>query len=578
MLREICTFVLATALAGAVIAQPVATAGSAFTYQGRLETNGVPAEGLFEFTFRLFNGATGGTELAPAFKQVLTVEDGLFSTDLDFGAGVLAGPGRYLQIEITTPGGSEVLEPRQRLAPAPASVQAGGASLFDDGSVVIKNAQSRVEEAIISTFETVELETLDTLVADPFWQSFSLPRNAVLTEIETILKLPPEPVATDWSLRRGAGPDGELVVGGSFGGASLVGEGFSSLSLLPSAEIELEAGAEYSIVIPGSNLPLALTPNVEPLAGPSVAGPNFALVFELTVLGEPVAATQFDTFGNLRIESLVPQVRLVSELGGLAARFVSEVSGGAARWAMASTESRKSFEYAAGSGAFTPIMSIDGPDRRVGIGDTPPLATLHIEQAGLGLAEASLWNEDLVVEDSDAVIGLYSSQGGGFGSTISLGEVELGGALANKWSIVKRVGDTGELQFTQGTNGDYSLNAINLALRTDGSAWLRGALQQNSTAEEKHDIETLTEALDTLLAIRGVSYAWNATEKKDIGFIAEEMAGVLPEVVGFDSDGNATGIDYGRLTALIIEAVKEQQREIESMSERLERVERLLAE
>ena len=138
-----------------------------------------------------------------------------------------------------------------------------------------------------------------------------------------------------------------------------------------------------------------------------------------------------------------------------------------------------------------------------------------------------------------------------------------------------------DLDFSYGTQIDPTLNQVNFTLRSDGSAWLRGALAQNSTQTEKHDIETITDAVETLLKLRGVTYAWNETERRDIGFLAEEMAEVLPEIVGFDAEGKPTGIDYGRVTALIVEATRElhervesQQAVIESLAERLEALER----
>lgn len=50
-----------------------------------------------------------------------------------------------------------------------------------------------------------------------------------------------------------------------------------------------------------------------------------------------------------------------------------------------------------------------------------------------------------------------------------------------------------------------------------------------------------------------------------MGVIAEEVAQVLPQVVGIDKDGQAEGVDYSRLTAVLIEATKEQQAQIRKL-------------
>jgi hypothetical protein len=70
--------------------------------------------------------------------------------------------------------------------------------------------------------------------------------------------------------------------------------------------------------------------------------------------------------------------------------------------------------------------------------------------------------------------------------------------------------------------------------------------------------------------LRGVSYDLKASGKHEIGVIAEEVGGVVPEVVSFEENGKeARGVDYSRLTALLIEAVKQQQREILALRRQL---------
>jgi len=62
--------------------------------------------------------------------------------------------------------------------------------------------------------------------------------------------------------------------------------------------------------------------------------------------------------------------------------------------------------------------------------------------------------------------------------------------------------------------------------------------------------------------LRGVSYDLKDSGKHEIGVIAEEVGKVVPEVVSYEENGkDARGVDYSRLTALLIEATKEQQRE-----------------
>ena len=138
--------VLTLAFAVAAFAQ---TPGTAFTYQGRLEIAGAPANGLHDLRFRAWlDDNDPNNPIGPVVcKDNVTVSDGLFTTQLDFGPNVMLGFPLWLEIEVradTTPGncgsGSyQMLTPRQELKPAPYAVfattaQTAGLRLPFDGT------------------------------------------------------------------------------------------------------------------------------------------------------------------------------------------------------------------------------------------------------------------------------------------------------------------------------------------------------------------------------------------------------------------------------------------------------------
>jgi hypothetical protein len=85
-----------------------------------------------------------------------------------------------------------------------------------------------------------------------------------------------------------------------------------------------------------------------------------------------------------------------------------------------------------------------------------------------------------------------------------------------------------------------------------------------SSRRWKTNIQPLRNALGVVEQLRGVSYDLKDSGKHEIGVIAEEVGQVVPEVVSFEPNGkDARGVDYSRLTALLIEATKEQQQEIQ---------------
>lgn len=103
--------------------------GTTFTYQGRLNIAGVAANGSYDLRFTLHDTLLDGGTLGGAITNLATpVTDGLFTVNLDFGAGVFSGPNRWLEIGARTNGGGTFtpLVPRQRLTATPYSVLAGG--------------------------------------------------------------------------------------------------------------------------------------------------------------------------------------------------------------------------------------------------------------------------------------------------------------------------------------------------------------------------------------------------------------------------------------------------------------------
>lgn len=110
---------------------------------------------------------------------------------------------------------------------------------------------------------------------------------------------------------------------------------------------------------------------------------------------------------------------------------------------------------------------------------------------------------------------------------------------------------------------------------------IRISTDDRSSIRWKRDVQTLPHAVETVGRLRGVSYEWIESRRRDIGLIAEEVGAVLPEIVEFEANGvDAISVDYARLVAVLIQAINEQQtqitaqeREIDELSSRLERLE-----
>jgi hypothetical protein len=78
----------------------------------------------------------------------------------------------------------------------------------------------------------------------------------------------------------------------------------------------------------------------------------------------------------------------------------------------------------------------------------------------------------------------------------------------------------------------------------------------------KSSVETIPDALSKVLSVRGVTFDMNA--ERGTGVIAQELEKVLPEAV-FDNEDGMKSVAYGNVVGLLIEAIKEQQVQIETL-------------
>ncbi|OFX58243.1 MAG: hypothetical protein A2W97_12820 [Bacteroidetes bacterium GWE2_40_63] len=116
-----------------------------------------------------------------------------------------------------------------------------------------------------------------------------------------------------------------------------------------------------------------------------------------------------------------------------------------------------------------------------------------------------------------------------------------------------------------GTSTTYSL-------RVYKSAYASGSFVSGSDNRWKKDVVTIDNALNKIIQLRGVYFNWKTDEfpkegfskEKQIGFIAQEVESVIPELVSTNDEG-FKGMDYAKLTSVLVEAIKEQQKQIEEL-------------
>lgn len=150
---------------------------------------------------------------------------------------------------------------------------------------------------------------------------------------------------------------------------------------------------------------------------------------------------------------------------------------------------------------------------------------------------------------------------------------------SNGWAVYSTKGTAANgYNFFEGNVAIGSTSLVtSYALSVSGDGNFTGSVTAtNITAPSdirfKKNIQTINNSLNKVLNIRGVYYDWRVNEypdrgfsgKKQVGVIAQEVEKVLPELVITDNDGYKS-VAYDKLTAVLIEAVKEQQKQIEEL-------------
>ena len=124
--------------------------------------------------------------------------------------------------------------------------------------------------------------------------------------------------------------------------------------------------------------------------------------------------------------------------------------------------------------------------------------------------------------------------------------------------IIDNTGD-GNLKLLDA--GSTKLEVASGGVNVTGDMVASGNVTAYSDAKLKTEISSIDNALDIVGKLRGVNYKWLSNGQADIGVIAQEVEGVVPEVVKTSEDGTKS-VDYGRLVSILINAVNELKEEI----------------
>lgn len=611
-----------------------------FTYQGELGDDGVPAEGTFEMVFRLLLAGTA-TQVGSPISEDVEVRDGVFSVPLDFGGGIFNGTDYDLQIAVKekgAPGLPIPLDPPQRITPTPEAIHAMTASQVPDtalspnvpvivnGVLGLRDPRSTLQfgpsgECSIG----IDPQFPGLVERDPtgfrlLGQDEQGCRLIFGPTMECTIEIDP------------LGPEG-LLLRDPRGIRIFPRDGLPLLFFGPTDECSLGVDPQF----PGL---VERDPTGFRLLGRNnqgcrlIFGPTMDCTVEIDPQG-PMGLLLRDPKG-IRILPPDPQIPAVLRFGptddcslGLDVELPGLVERDPTGFRLLGRNNRGCRLIFGPTMDCTVEVDPDGPRGLLlrdpdGIRVLDPkgaggsllfgptdLCSLSVDPQFTGLVERDPVGFRLLGRDQQGCRLLFGPTDE---CTVEVNPEGPSGLLLRDPKGVRVLnpdpdpnqpnqllfGPTDECRISVGPRAIGKGNPLMIfddpngfLFEGGGNAEFEGSVFaeefiQTSSRRYKENVRPIAEPLEKIQRLKGVNFDWVPEKggKPAIGFIAEDVGQVIPEVVAWEDDRTAArGINYGHLVALAVEGIKAQQGTIESLqqenaalADRLAKLEKLVME
>jgi hypothetical protein len=220
-------------------------------------------------------------------------------------------------------------------------------------------------------------------------------------------------------------------------------------------------------------------------------------------------------------------------------------------------------------------------DTFVGMGVTTPSAKLHIRDSNASnttvLVESS-FSGGAGIELSNTATGggrWLMMSGGNLGSigTLHFVDQKTGGEVLGIGGAGPNINGNGVVSL----HGDlYAEGLVSVGILYSGGSTsvCRNAVGYlsacSSSLRYKKDLQPFTSGLSLINRLKPITFRWKSDNSLDLGFGAEDVAAVEPLLVTHNAQGQVEGVKYDRISAALVNAVKEQQTQIEKQQAQIE--------
>ena len=573
-------YILVGFLFSVVLAISVNAQSSSFTFQGKLTDSNAAANGNYEMQFTLFDGNNNQIGSTLTYTNIV-VTNGIFTVQLPFGAAVFDGNPRFMQISVRPADSASpftVLSPRQAILSSPYSIRSLNAATADNSNQlggIAANQYVQTNDARLSDSRNPLANSpnyIQNSIAQQSNSNFNISGNGTLGGVlsaNTVNAASQFNIGGNRILSNG-GTNNLFVGVGS--GANNTGSGnafFGGLAGQTNAtginnaffgfnagSANNNGGANTFI---GVNSGLAnISSSNNTFIGANAGNSN------ATGNGNTLLGANSDGATFITNSVAIGQKAFVGQSNALILGSINGVNTATADTDVGiGTATPQARFHVVGNSAFIGNVGIGttSPQTKFNISDTNQIPFL-IESTSTTGTGFELFNPNNGLNTRWRITTLST--------TLSFRDMSKSGDLL-------RLTPTGNGNGTALVSGDLNVSwYITVGGLPGGGTY---GLCHNpasfisvcsSSRRYKKDIQPFTSGLSLINKLNPVTFRWKANDALDLGFVAEDVAEVEPLLTTTNTEGQIEGVKYDRISAVLVNAVKEQQTQIEEQQKKIE--------